>query len=141
MDLYETALLESAAEKAGWTKQDALRIATKIQYAVDVGIGLMYLEPGRKTSDGIDVRSLAISKRAKDGHIFVAIRASRNLGKKNEEKLVGFGSGLELDVALYELAHRFKVGTIKWRPDTPFEPDDPNDRAEKLPKWGIPDGV
>lgn len=141
MDLYESQALRQAESGEAWDEQTKNRVEMKVRWCVDMGTAMVYLEPGRKTVADITVRSVQIAQREKDKHVFVVLKASRNIGKKGEERLVGFGSGVSMDVALYELAHRFRLGTVKWRIDTPYEPDSPHDRPEALPKWGLPEDI
>lgn len=94
------------------------------------------MEPGSFPTDDVRVRSIQISQREKDGRLFLTVRAETKLSRKTPDKIVCFASGREWDAMLYEILQKIWKGTAKWREDKPYEPENPHDRPEALPKWG-----
>lgn len=129
-------MLEKLAHDDGYDPEVVHAIAGMVCYANEMRTALSRMQPGDFPATDVKVKSLAISLRQQDGRIFIVCRAEKNPGRKNPDKIVCFGSGRELDGAWYEMFQRINIGSAKWREDVPYEPEDPHDRPEALPKWG-----
>lgn len=134
-DQYEKAAVQKAIDAGAFDQYEAKRIPAKIEFAVNVADAMRVLEPGREFTPGVRVRSVQFNLRAKDRMIFAVVRATLTENKKSQRDVVGFHAAAELSTCLYEFAHRIHTGQVKWREDTPFQPDDPRDAPEPLPSW------
>ena len=134
-DPYHKETLECLPDGDQHALDEKRIIGLKVTYAVELQQALRGIAPGGRPREELTVRSLSISKRAKDGMLFLAVKATRKVARKDDEAIVCFGSGSNLGEMLYETWQRIALGTAKWRDDVPWQPEDPHDRPEALPKW------
>lgn len=134
-DPYHAEMLAHLPENDQREKDEKRIIGLKVHYAVELQRAFKEMAPGCQIAPDITVRSLSVTKRKKDGLLFLILKATEKKPRKDDRDIVTFGSGDHLGEAMYEMWQRAAGGTAKWRDDVPWDAENEHDRPEPLPKW------